>query len=74
MLFNNAGIAATHPVEDVMAVNWLGLRQLSEGLLPKIKKGGAIANTASIAGWVRRRLESQGPQTKALQKHQSVAG
>ncbi len=49
-LFNNAGIAATHPVEDVMAVNWLGLRQLSEGLLPKIRKDGAIANTASIAG------------------------
>ena len=49
-LFNNAGIAATHPVEDVMAVNWLGLRQLSEGLLPKIKADGAIANTASIAG------------------------
>ncbi len=50
VLFNNAGIAATHPVEDVMAVNWLGLRQLSEGLLPQIKEGGAIANTASIAG------------------------
>jgi NAD(P)-dependent dehydrogenase (short-subunit alcohol dehydrogenase family) len=33
-----------------MAVNWLGLRQLSEGLLPQIKQGGAIANTASIAG------------------------
>jgi NAD(P)-dependent dehydrogenase (short-subunit alcohol dehydrogenase family) len=49
-LFNNAGIAATHPVEDVMAVNWLGLRQLSEGLLPKIKQDGAIVNTASIAG------------------------
>ncbi len=50
VLFNNAGIAATHPVEDVMAVNWLGLRQLSEGLLPQIKQDGAIANTASIAG------------------------
>ena len=50
VLFNNAGIAATHPVEDVMAVNWLGLRQLSEGLLPKIREEGAIANTASIAG------------------------
>jgi NAD(P)-dependent dehydrogenase (short-subunit alcohol dehydrogenase family) len=50
VLFNNAGIAATHPVEDVMAVNWLGLRQLSEGLLPKLRTGGAIANTASIAG------------------------
>ena len=50
VVFNNAGIAATHPVEEVMAVNWLGLRQLSEGLLPKIRAGGAIANTASIAG------------------------
>ncbi|MFK7896271.1 MAG: coniferyl-alcohol dehydrogenase [Myxococcota bacterium] len=50
VLFNNAGVAATHPVEDVMAINWLGLRQLSEGLLPQIKAGGAIANTASIAG------------------------
>ena len=49
-LFNNAGIAATNPVEDVMAVNWLGLRQLSEGLLPQIREDGAIANTASIAG------------------------
>ncbi len=49
-LFNNAGIAATHSVEDVMAVNWLGLRQLSQGLLPKIREDGAIANTASIAG------------------------
>ena len=49
-LFNNAGIAATHPVEAVMAVNWLGLRQLSEGLLTKIREDGAIANTASIAG------------------------
>lgn len=49
-LFNNAGIAATHSVDDVMAVNWLGLRQLSQGLLPKIREDGAIANTASIAG------------------------
>lgn len=50
VLFNNAGIAATHPVEDVMGVNWFGLRQLSELLLPKIREGGAIVNTASIAG------------------------
>lgn len=50
VLFNNAGVAATFPVEDVMAINWLGLRQLSEGLLPQIKSDGAIANTASIAG------------------------
>lgn len=50
VLFNNAGIAATHPAEDVLAVNWFGLRQLSEGLLPQINAGGSITNTASIAG------------------------
>ena len=50
VLFNNAGIAATRPVADVMSVNWLGLRRLSEALLPRIVKGGAIVNTASIAG------------------------
>jgi NAD(P)-dependent dehydrogenase (short-subunit alcohol dehydrogenase family) len=50
VLFNNAGIAATRPVADVLAINWLGLRQLSESLLPQIKEGGAIVNTASIAG------------------------
>jgi NAD(P)-dependent dehydrogenase (short-subunit alcohol dehydrogenase family) len=69
VLFNNAGIAATHPVEDVMAVNWLGLRQLSEALLPKIREGGAIANTASIAGGsgprISRRCSSASPSTAA---------
>ncbi len=50
VLFSNAGIAATSPALDVMKVNYLGVRQLSEALLPKIPEGGAIAITASIAG------------------------
>ena len=49
-LFNNAGIAATNPALEVMKVNYLGVRRLSEALLPKIPEGGAIAITASIAG------------------------
>ena len=49
-LFNNAGVAATKPTPVVMAVNYLGLRRLSERLLPRIPRGGAIVNTASIAG------------------------
>jgi NAD(P)-dependent dehydrogenase (short-subunit alcohol dehydrogenase family) len=49
-LFNNAGIAATSPALEVMKVNYLGVRRLSETLLPKIPEGGAIATTASIAG------------------------
>ena len=49
-LFNNAGVADTMPPRTVIAVNWLALRKLSEGLLPKIAVGGGIANTASTAG------------------------
>ena len=49
-LFNNAGVAATFPAVEVMKVNYLGPRRLSEAMLPKIPQGGAIAFTASIAG------------------------
>jgi NAD(P)-dependent dehydrogenase (short-subunit alcohol dehydrogenase family) len=60
-LFNNAGIAATNPALEVMKVNYLGVRHLSEALLPKIAEGGAIAITASIAGgqWAQHLAEIQ---------------
>jgi NAD(P)-dependent dehydrogenase (short-subunit alcohol dehydrogenase family) len=50
VLFNNAGVAATQSTEVVMAVNYLAPRRLTESLLPQIPTGGAIVNTASIAG------------------------
>jgi NAD(P)-dependent dehydrogenase (short-subunit alcohol dehydrogenase family) len=50
VVFNNAGVAATQPPRVVLAVNYLALRRLSEGLLGQIPSGGAIVNTASIAG------------------------
>jgi len=50
VLFNNAGVAATQAPRVVLAVNYLALRRLSEGLLDQIPSGGAIVNTASIAG------------------------
>ncbi|MEM6710569.1 MAG: coniferyl-alcohol dehydrogenase, partial [Pseudomonadota bacterium] len=50
LLFNNAGVAATLPAETVMRVNLLGLKRLTEQLLPAMRAGGAIVNTASIAG------------------------
>jgi NAD(P)-dependent dehydrogenase (short-subunit alcohol dehydrogenase family) len=49
-LFNNAGVAATQPPRVVLSVNYLALRRLSERLLAQIPEGGAIVNTASIAG------------------------
>ena len=50
VLFNNAGVAGVHAPDFVIRVNYLGLRRLTEGLLPSMNNGGAIVNTASIAG------------------------
>jgi len=49
-LFNNAGVADTQPPRTVFSVNYLSLRTLSEGLLDRMQEGGAIVNTASLAG------------------------
>ena len=48
VLFNNAGIAATHALPDVLAVNWLGLRQLSEALLPLLVSPGVTIGDAMV--------------------------
>jgi len=50
VLFNNAGVAATQPPLTVMSVNYLAPRALTLGLLPLIPAGGAVVNTASMAG------------------------
>lgn len=50
VLFNNAGVAGVHAPDLVMRVNYLGVRRLTEALLPRMPRGAAIVNTASIAG------------------------
>jgi len=50
LLFNNAGVAATLPPDTVMRINILGLKRLTERLMPLMNTGGAIVNTASVAG------------------------
>lgn len=50
VLFNNAGVAATQPPLTVMSVNYLAARRLTLGLLDRIPAGGAVVNTASMAG------------------------
>jgi NAD(P)-dependent dehydrogenase (short-subunit alcohol dehydrogenase family) len=54
-----AGIPGTWPDEQVLAVNFLGLRQLLSALAPKMRPGGAITVVASTAGagWYRRLSE-----------------
>jgi NAD(P)-dependent dehydrogenase (short-subunit alcohol dehydrogenase family) len=49
-LCNIAGVPGTVPDSVVARVNYLGLRRLTEGLLPRIRSGSAIVNIASVAG------------------------
>jgi NAD(P)-dependent dehydrogenase (short-subunit alcohol dehydrogenase family) len=55
-LFNCAGLPQTAPPMDVMKVNFIGARHLTEKVIPLMKAGGAIANIASTGGlgWSRR--------------------
>jgi NAD(P)-dependent dehydrogenase (short-subunit alcohol dehydrogenase family) len=49
-LFNVAGVPQTHPPQRVFAVNFLGLRHLTERAVPLMPEGGAVASVASLAG------------------------
>lgn len=61
-LFNCAGLPNSFPPMDVMKVNFIGLRHLTEQLLPKMQSGASIANIASTGGlgWSRRMQENMG--------------
>jgi NAD(P)-dependent dehydrogenase (short-subunit alcohol dehydrogenase family) len=48
-LVNVAGIPGPSPADTVVAVNFLGLRHLTESLLPRIQAGGSVVNVASSA-------------------------
>jgi len=49
-LCNVAGLSGNTGAAATLAVNFFGLRVLSEGLAPRLREGGAIVNVASIAG------------------------
>ncbi|MDR7154201.1 NAD(P)-dependent dehydrogenase (short-subunit alcohol dehydrogenase family) [Sphingobium xenophagum] len=55
-LFNCAGLPQSFPAMDVMKVNFIGLRHLTEQVLPLMGSGGAIVSIASTGGmgWSRR--------------------
>jgi NAD(P)-dependent dehydrogenase (short-subunit alcohol dehydrogenase family) len=48
-LANVAGVPGTFPAELVMRVNVLGLRHLTETVLPRLVAGSAVVNVASVA-------------------------
>jgi NAD(P)-dependent dehydrogenase (short-subunit alcohol dehydrogenase family) len=55
-LFNCAGLPQSFPAMDVMKVNFIGLRHLTEQVLPLMGPGGSVASIASTGGmgWSRR--------------------
>ncbi|MFI5718686.1 coniferyl-alcohol dehydrogenase [Nocardia sp. NPDC051750] len=51
-----AGVPGTAPAADVLKVNYLGMRLTTEGMLPRLRTGGAVVTVASVAalGWQQR--------------------
>lgn len=49
-LCNVAGLPPTAGALPTMKVNFFGLRQFTEAVAPKLSRGGAIVNVASLAG------------------------
>jgi NAD(P)-dependent dehydrogenase (short-subunit alcohol dehydrogenase family) len=59
-LFNCAGLpgGAFSPL-DVMLVNFVGLRYLTEAIIPRLSRGDAIASISSAAGLMYQALQAQ---------------
>ena len=50
-VFNCAGVAhPPAPADKTLLINFVGMRHLTEALLPRMSKGGGIASIASTAG------------------------
>jgi NAD(P)-dependent dehydrogenase (short-subunit alcohol dehydrogenase family) len=50
-LCNIAGLSGEGGAAITLAVNFYGLRALTEAVAPKLREGGAVVNVASIAGF-----------------------
>ncbi len=56
LLAHVAGVPGTAPAPDVLTINYLGMRLMTEGMLPRLRRGGAVVAVASTAalGWEHR--------------------
>jgi NAD(P)-dependent dehydrogenase (short-subunit alcohol dehydrogenase family) len=50
-LANVAGLSGNTGAAQTLAVNFFGLRALTEAVAPRLREGGAVVNVASIAGF-----------------------
>lgn len=83
-IFNCAGLPQTFPAQDVMRVNFLGIRHWTEAWLPKVRDGGAIVTITSLGGmnWQTRlpllkeliALKDEAAQLAWIEAHASDIG
>jgi NAD(P)-dependent dehydrogenase (short-subunit alcohol dehydrogenase family) len=50
-LCNVAGVSGMIGAARTLAINFYGLRELTEAVAPRLREGGAVVNVASIAGY-----------------------
>ena len=50
-LCNVAGVSGAAGIASTLAVNFYGLRALTDAVAPQLREGGAVVNVASIAGF-----------------------
>ena len=50
-LCNVAGVSGMIGAAKTLAINFYGLRDLTEAVAPRLREGGAVVNVASIAGY-----------------------
>jgi NAD(P)-dependent dehydrogenase (short-subunit alcohol dehydrogenase family) len=50
-LCNVAGVSGVLGAAKTLAINFYGLRALTEAVAPRLREGGAVVNVASIAGY-----------------------
>jgi NAD(P)-dependent dehydrogenase (short-subunit alcohol dehydrogenase family) len=50
-LCNVAGVSGLIGAAKTLAINFYGLRELTEAVAPRLREGGAVVNIASIAGY-----------------------
>ena len=73
-LCNIAGVPPTRPAEEVLRVNVLALRRLTEGLVPKLAPGASITNLASMAGMGWPQAVDEVKEVLALEPDDDIAG
>lgn len=73
-LCNVAGLSGKAGAAVTLAVNFYGLRALSEALAPKIREGGSVVNVASMAGYGWRENLDRARKMVAIPGFSNVAG